>query len=190
VNQKIKLAVLCGSVRMGRKSPLVAEYVANEFKSKSEIFEVTYIDLAEYNLPIMQERRGHHPNLPAIAEKLGQQLESADALVVVTPEYNGSYPGVLKNALDYFLDEVSKRPVGVVSVSGGRMGGNHAWQSLTAMFLRIGAFVAPARFHVAEVGKVFNDNGEVVSDHFKKSANRFTSEFQWFAEAILEKKRG
>lgn len=184
----MKLAVFCGSVRMGRKSPLVAKYITEEFKNSGAAISVTYIDLAEHNLPIMQERRGQHPNLPAVVDKLGQLLDDADAFVFVTPEYNGGYPGVLKNALDYFLDEFRKKPIGVISVSSGRMGGNHAWRALAALFMRIGAFVAPARFHVAEVGKAFNDDGEVVSDHFKKSAARFKDDFLWFADAIMTKK--
>lgn len=184
----MKLVILTGSVRIGRKSPDVATYLVEAFQQTSETLKINFLDLADYSLPIMQERRGHHPNLPAAAEKLGQQLEEADALVIITPEYNGSYPGVLKNALDYFLDEVSKKPVGVVSVSAGRMGGNLAWRDLTALFLRIGAFVAPARLHVAEVGKVFDEEGKMVSDHLQKSAGRFTKDFLWFADAILSKK--
>lgn len=184
----MKLIILTGSVRIGRKSPDIAEYLVEAFQRTNESLEINFLDLADYNLPIMQERRGQHPNLPAAAEKLGQELEEADALVVVTPEYNGSYSGVLKNALDYYLDEVSKKPVGVVSVSSGRMGGNLAWRDLTALFLRIGAYVAPARLHVAEVGKVFDENGKMISEHIEKSVTRFTNDFLWFADAILTKK--
>lgn len=186
--QSIKIAVLNGSVRMGRKSPAVAEYLVKQLE-KEENFDITYLDLREYNLPIMHERRGIHPNLPPMAEKLGTQLEEADAILVVTPEYNGGYPGVLKNALDYYYDEISKKPVGVVSVSSGQQGGIQAWQALTGLFLKVGSFVAPARLHVAQVAEVFNDEGNVVSDYFTKSTDLYLKNLLWFIEALVEKKR-
>lgn len=188
MSEQIKIAVLNGSVRMGRKSPTVAEYLVQQLKEKDHL-AVTYLDLAEYNLPIMHERRGIHPNLPPMAEKLGAQLEEADAIIVVTPEYNGGYPGVLKNALDYYYDEITKKPVGVVSVSAGRQGGIQAWQALTGLFLKIGSFVAPPRLHVAEVAEVFNDEGEVVNDHFVKSSKLYLKNYLWFVAAIVDKKR-
>ncbi len=173
---------------MGRKSPAVAEYFIKLLEQNDNI-EVTYLDLREYNLPIMQERRGIHPNLPPMAENLGAQLEDTDALIVVTPEYNGGYPGVLKNALDYFYDEITKKPVGVISVSSGQQGGIQAWQALTSMFLKVGSFVAPSRLHVAQVAEVFNEQGEAVSEYFIKSSASYTKNFLWFAQAIITKKR-
>lgn len=173
---------------MGRKSPTVAEYLVQQLE-KNDNLQLTYLDLREFNLPIMQERRGIHPNLPPMAEKLGAQLEEADAIIVVTPEYNGGYPGVLKNALDYYYDEITKKPVGVVSVSSGQQGGIQAWQALTSMFLKMGAFVAPPRLHVAQVAEVFNDQGEAVNDYFIKSARLYIKNFLWFTEAILSHKR-
>ena len=189
MSETINIAVLNGSVRMGRKSPQVAEYLVQQLNNSGDNVKAHYLDLAEYNLPIMQERRGIHPNLPASAEKLGVALENADALIVVTPEYNGGYPGVLKNALDYYYDELTKKPVGVVSVSSGRMGAIQAWEKLVALFVKIGSFMANARFHVGEVGNVFDEDGNVTSEHFEKSAARFVRDYLWFTDAILTKKR-
>jgi len=184
-----EIAVLCGSVRMGRQSPAVARYFADALAKQPGV-KVNYIDLAEYDLPIMMERRGKHPNLPAAAEKLGAQLQNADALVVVSPEYNGSYPGALKNALDYYYDELSKKPVGLVTVSGGRLGGISALLALQVLFLKVGAIVSPAKMQVAEVTKVFDEHGATDNEHFIKSAQRFIVDFMWLAEAILAKKQG
>ncbi len=181
----MKLAILCGSVRMGRKSIHVANHLVNTFEANPAFDSVELLDLADYNLPMMQERRGQHPNLPAAAEKLGMTLESADALVVVTPEYNGSYPGVLKNALDYYLDEYRKKPVGIVSVSSGSMGGNLAHKELSVMFMRIGAFVSPSRLYVSEVGKMFEEDGKAVGERYLKASAKFADEFAWFTGAII-----
>lgn len=189
MSNAIEIAILNGSVRMGRKSPQVAEYLAQKLTGDYENITVNYLDLADFNLPIMQERRGIHPNLPTSAEKLGVELERADALIVVTPEYNGGYPGVLKNALDYYYDEISKKPVGVVSVSSGRMGAIQAWEKLVGLFVKIGAFMANARLHVGEIDKVFDEDLRVTSGHFEKSATKFVRDYLWFVDAILTKQR-
>lgn len=189
MSKPIEIAVLSGSVRMGRKSPQVAEYLVSKLKESDKNIQVHYLDLAEYNLPIMQERRGIHPNLPADAEKLGAQLENADAIIIVSPEYHGGYPGVLKNALDYFGDEFRKKPMAVVSVSSGIQGGVQAWEKLVGMFAKIGAFMASARMNVPSVGDLFDDEGKVQNDRFEKSAAKFIQEYLWFVEAIVEKKR-
>lgn len=187
-NLNFEIAILCGSVRQGRQSIHVANWFATQL-AKMPGVTVNFLDLAEYDLPIMSERRGRHPNLPAVAEKLGAQLERADALVVVSPEYNGSYPGALKNALDYYYDELSKKPVGFVTVSGGRLGGISALLALQLLFIKVGAFVSPAKMQVAEVEKVFDEHGTTGNEHFLKSAQRFIADYLWFAEAILAKKQ-
>lgn len=184
-----EIAVICGSVRTGRKSSAVAKYFANILE-KHQGVKVNYIDLKEFDLPVMQERRGHDQNLPEAAEKLGVQLENADAILVVSPEYNGGYPGALKNALDYYYSELSKKPVGLVSVSNGRLAGVSALQMLQLLFLKVGSFVCPARMSVAEVESVFDEHEKTDNEHFIKSANQFVKDFTWFTEAILAKKQG
>jgi NAD(P)H-dependent FMN reductase len=188
MSEQLKLALICGSVRMGRKSPMVAEHLIKQIEMHYPGVAIDYIDLADHPLPVMQERRGHHNNLPAAVEKLGVQLEEADAILVVTPKYNGGYPGVLKNALDYFYDEFTKKPVGIVSVSSGRMGGNLAHQMLVNLFMRVGSFVSPARLYIAEVSKNFDENGNLQNEHIVKSVQRFVDEYFWFTEAIIAKK--
>jgi azobenzene reductase len=183
-----ELAILCGSVRQGRKSIYVANWFAQSM-AKVPGITVNFLDLADYDLPIMSERRGKHPNLPEAAEKLGAHLERADALLIVSPEYNGSYPGVLKNALDYYYDEFAKKPVGLVTVSGGRQGGISALLALQVLFVKVGSFVSPAKMQVAEVEKVFDEHGTTDNEHFLKSAQRFVTDYLWFAEAILAKKQ-
>lgn len=190
MSKPIHIAVLSGSVRIGRKSPQVAEHLAKQLESEHKNATVEYLDLEDYDLPVMQERRGLHPNLPGAAEKLGKRLEAADAIIIVSPEYNGGYPGSLKNALDYYYVELTKKPIGIVSVSSGQQGGIQAWEKLVGLFAKIGSFIAPTRMNVADVADVFDENGKMTSDFYQKASDKYLADFLWFAEAITAKKRG
>jgi azobenzene reductase len=85
---------------------------------------------------------------------------------------------------------LSKKPVGLVTVSGGRLGGISALAALQLLFVKVGAFVSPAKMQVAEVDKVFDEHGNTDNEHFLKSAQRFNTDFLWLIEAILAKKQG
>lgn len=189
MSKPIHIAVLSGSVRIGRQSPQVAEHLVQQLESEHKNTTVEYLDLKDYDLPVMQERRGMHPNLPEAAEKLGLRLEAADAIIVVSPEYNGGYPGALKNGLDYYYAELTKKPIGIVSVSGGQQGAIQAWEKLVGLFAKIGSYIAPTRMHVANVEDVFDDNRKMTSAFYRKASDKYLADFLWFAEAIVAKKR-
>jgi len=77
-------------------------------------------DLAAIDLPVMEERLGRIEPPPAGLVDLGAAIERADAIVIVSPEYNHGYPGVLKNALDYFLPQFKRTPVSRVRLALSR----------------------------------------------------------------------
>src|SRR3982750_4548245 len=120
---KLYIPVILGSTRRGRKSERVARFVHNRM-SRRENLETEILDLLEYDLPIMEERLRFQENPPDSVRKFSEKIARADAVVIVTPEYNHGYPGVLKNALDYLLPEYKRKPVGIVTVSAGGDGGD------------------------------------------------------------------
>ncbi|MFC9932092.1 NADPH-dependent FMN reductase [Streptomyces sp. NPDC127190] len=125
-----KIAVILGSTRPGRRGQMVAEWVA---KSGAEqlpdaVFDV--LDLADFDLPILDE-----PQPPAFGQyskdhtrKWADAITSYDGFVFVTPEYNRSIPGVLKNALDYIYAEWNNKAAGFVGY--GLQGGARAIEHL------------------------------------------------------------
>lgn len=113
------LMIVVGSVRPGRVGLPVAEWVRGEAQKRSE-FEIDFVDLAELNLPFMDE-----PNHPVLRQytkphtvRWSERVDAADAFVFVTPEYNHSYSPVLKNAVDYLNKEWWRKAVGFVSYGG------------------------------------------------------------------------
>ncbi|MGW7408621.1 NADPH-dependent FMN reductase [Streptomyces sp. NPDC054833] len=128
-NNKPKLVVIVGSVREGRFGPAVASWVAQQAGTHGG-FEVDVADLAEIDIPLAlpaasPKFAGDDYPRPAGMAALTSALESADAFIVVTPEYNHSYPASLKAAIDWHFTQWTAKPVAFVSY-GGAAGGRHA----------------------------------------------------------------
>lgn len=124
-----KLAIIVGSVRDGRFGPVVGSWVAEQAAEHGG-FEVEVVDLAEIDIPLAlpaasPKYAGDDYPRPAGMAALTSALEDADAFVVVTPEYNHSYPASLKAAIDWHFTQWTAKPVAFVSY-GGAAGGRHA----------------------------------------------------------------
>ncbi|MDQ8706194.1 NAD(P)H-dependent oxidoreductase [Streptomyces sp. LHD-70] len=130
-DRKLNLAVVIGSTRSGRFGPVPAQWIAAEAAGRDD-FDVDVIDLAQVWLPdvLPQSFDGSLP--PAVLD-LSPWLTRADAFVIVTPEYNHSFPASLKNAIDWYVDEWKAKPVAFVSY-GGVAGGVRAVSDLRAIF--------------------------------------------------------
>lgn len=125
----IRLAIIVGSTRPGRKAEAVARWVL-DFAKKRQDAEVELVDLQDFNLPLLDEpvppSMGQYskPHTKAWAAKIG----SFDAFVFVTPEYNHGTSGALKNAIDFLYREWNNKAAAFVSY--GSMGGARAVESL------------------------------------------------------------
>src|SRR5919199_3516535 len=116
------IPVILGSTRRERQSPKVARFIHERIRRYEQI-ETEILDLLEYDFPIMEERLRFRDDPPPRLREFSEKINRADAILIVTPEYNHGYPGVLKNALDYLLPEYERKPFGIVTVSAGGFGG-------------------------------------------------------------------
>ena len=128
-NDTHKLVILVGSVREGRFGPVVADWVAEQAAAHG-YFDVEVVDLAAYDIPLTlpaesPKYAGDAYPRPAGMSALTRALAAADAFVIVTPEYNHSYPASLKAAVDWHFTQWTAKPVAFVSY-GGAAGGRHA----------------------------------------------------------------
>src|SRR4028118_1867699 len=96
--------MILGSTRRGRQSPKVARFVVERLRHTGRV-EAEILDLLEYDFPVLEERLRLRDDPPPGLVEFGEKIARSDALVIVSPEYNNGYPGVLKNALDYLLPE-------------------------------------------------------------------------------------
>jgi NAD(P)H-dependent FMN reductase len=124
------LQIVIASTRPGRKGAAIGVWF-DRLARDHGVFDVELVDLAEVNLPLLDEPE--HPRLrkyqQAHTKAWSARIDNADAFVFVTPEYNYSAPPALINALDYLAHEWAHKPVGFVSY-GGVAGGTRAVQML------------------------------------------------------------
>ncbi len=179
----LRVPVLVGSVRRGRKSIGVARFACDRLERAGS--RAPLLDLAALDLPVMEERVHMRDDAPAGALRLSRSIESADAVVVVSPEYNGSIPGALKNAMDYLLGEWHRKPVGIVTVSSGAFGGVQVHNHLQLLFLRLKALPV-AGMAVSHVGRSFGADGELLEARYEKSFAAFSDTLCWYARAIAQ----
>ena len=119
------LKIILGSTRPGSIAPAIGDWVADQARRLADFDEVDILDLAEIGLPFLDEP--HHPKLGRYTKPhtlaWANDIDTADALVIVTPEYNGGYPAPLKNALDFLHAEWRNKALGLVTYSGSPHGG-------------------------------------------------------------------
>ncbi|WP_238009460.1 NAD(P)H-dependent oxidoreductase [Dactylosporangium sp. AC04546] len=128
----LKLAVIIGSTREGRVGETIGRRFAENAMQRDDL-AVSVVDLAAYEFP------GSYPAEPTAAiRSFVQDINRAEAFVVVTPEYNHSFPASLKQAIDYAYDEWQAKPVGFVSY-GYRSTGLHAVDALRTVFTALHA---------------------------------------------------
>jgi len=182
---KYKLKVIIGSTRPSRKGPIVADWFLKIAKQHPD-FEVELLDLKEINLPFMDELE--HPRAQKYANTHTKQwsktIDSADAFVIVTPEYNFGYPATLKNALDYLSVEWADKPMGFVSY-GGVSAGTRAVQELKLPVTTLGMMPLPQAVNIPFFTKFINENGVFeANEPLDRSANVMLNKLQAWAKAL------
>ncbi|MFJ9693771.1 NADPH-dependent FMN reductase [Kitasatospora sp. NPDC101183] len=138
-NAPLRVAVILGSVREGRHGRAVTDWFLGTAEGVPGL-ELDVVDLADVPLPLVMPGWGGSPTPEAAAAlaDVSPRLDAADAFVVVTPEYNHSFPAALKNLIDWHRIEWQAKPVGFVSY-GGLGGGLRAVEQLRLVFAELHA---------------------------------------------------
>lgn len=187
----INVGIIVGSTRPGRKADAVARWVHEIARKRTDAsFEV--VDIADFKLPLLDEAmppmmgQYTHPHTKAWATKIA----GFDAFVFVTPEYNHSTSGALKNAIDYLFKEWNDKAAGFVGY--GAAGGTRAVEHLRLVMAELR--VAGVRAQVAL--SLFNDFENYVafkpSPHQEKTVTAMLDDLVGWGEALkgLRAKRG
>src|SRR5690606_11445979 len=179
-NDSLKLAVIIGSTRKGRFGPVPANWFAGRARDHGD-FDVDVIDLAETDLPVHMHH-DDHPHVSAVS----QRLHAADAFVIVTPEYNHSFPAPLKAAIDWYQDEWHAKPVGFVSY-GGMVGGQRAVEQLRQIFPEVHALTIRNTINFVNFWDRFDDAGRPRdADAVNKAAVELLDQLGWWAAALKQ----
>jgi len=181
------IPIIAGSTRRDRQSIKVARFVLARLQQRKGV-TTELLDLLELNFPIMEERLHRRDDPPPGLREFGGKIGHADSFIIVTPEYNNGYPGVLKNALDYLLPEYERKPVGIVTVSAGGFGGINCLAQLRLVVIGMGAVPIPESLPVSRIHDSFQEDGTPNDPAYEKRAATFLDEVLWFTEAIATQK--
>jgi Predicted flavoprotein len=181
---KPNLQIIVGSTRPGRVGLPVAEWFRGRAEQRGD-FEVELIDLAEVNLPFMNEP--NHPRLRQYVhphtKEWSATIERGDAYVFVTPEYNHGFNAVLKNALDYLHQEWADKPAGFVGY-GGISAGTRAIQMLKPVVAALRMTPVVEAVTIPFVFKLVDEEGRVqANDTINGAADGMLDELARLAEA-------
>jgi len=177
-NAPLKLAIIIGSVREGRFGTTVANWFAGEARNHGG-YEVDIIDLAEFDIPANMTRNA---SVGAFADRIG----ASDAFVVITQEYNHSFGGTLKIAIDALKEEWRGKPVGFVAY-GGLSGGLRAVEALRIVFAEVHATTIRETVAFPLAWNKFNDEGEPIeAEAVQTAARMLLDNLEWWGVALRD----
>jgi NAD(P)H-dependent FMN reductase len=186
-HQDLTLAVIVASVRQGRFGPVIAEWLRTEAKQHGR-FDIDLIDLADTSLPT--ELPPSLEGLRAVEERpepmvrLAGRLAAADAFVIVTPEYNHSFPASIKNLIDWHFTEWQAKPVGFVSY-GGYGGGLRAVEQLRLVFTEMHSVNIRDMVSFDQHWTRFDETGQLTDpDGPNTAARTLLDQLTWWAAAL------
>ncbi|MFI5777585.1 NADPH-dependent FMN reductase [Nocardia sp. NPDC051570] len=185
----LRLAVVIASVREGRFGPVVAHWFAEQAR-RHDGFEVDVIDLAEATLPLalpaVSPLIEPDPPRPAGMVDLTRRLGLADAIVIVTPDINRSYPGSLKTAIDWHFTQWDRKVVGFVGY-GGSSGGLYAIGHLREVLNELNAHTVRTYISFPRYFELFDAEGTLHEPAGPEAAAASMLEhLRWWAGALAE----
>lgn len=179
----MRLAVIVASNREGRFADVVVDWFAGRV-AEHDGFELDVVDLATAGLPAVFPRKA----TPAVT-RFAARIDAADAIAIVVPEYNHSFPAPLKQAIDLLGDEWAYKPVAFISY-GGISGGLRAVEQLRLVFAELHAVTVrdTVSFHGArsafdEAGMPHDTKGPAAA------ADRLLDQLRWWARVLRDARR-
>ncbi|MYS11331.1 NADPH-dependent FMN reductase [Streptomyces sp. SID6041] len=182
----LTLALIVASDREGRFAPVVTDWFRSRLAERAD-FTVTVVDLAEVDLPTALSY-DPSPAVRAELAKVTPVLEAADAYVVVTPEYNHSFPASLKNLIDRHYTEWQAKPVGFVSY-GGISGGLRAVEQLRQVYAEMHAVTVRDTVSFHHAHGLFDADGRHKDPAVAEGAAKtLLDQLGWWGRALKDAK--
>jgi NAD(P)H-dependent FMN reductase len=186
-----KILVLAGSTRTGSHNRLLARDAAESLRNAG--LEAIFADLRDYPMPLYDGDLETEAGLPPAAKTLKELAREADAFAVASPEYNGSYSAVLKNAIDWIsrpeagegpVELFRGKPAAILSASPGPGGGKRVLKRLRELLEGVRMTVVPHQVSIAQSGAAFDASGRLVRHADIESLQKLTEEL---AGAVRQK---
>lgn len=176
---KLNLPVLLGTNRKQRKSVHVAKWLVGEMEKRADI-KTRLFDVSDFALPHDDYGQGLRDQFPEWRDAIVQ----ADGLVIVSPEYNHGYPGVLKAVLDLLLKEYIHKAVALVGVSAGPWGGTRVIEAMIPMVRELGLAVTFTDLNFPSIQKKFDEQAKLQDSAYELRVKDFLDELVWMSRTL------
>lgn len=184
----MKIGILLGSARNGRRGDMVLDWVMKHVPEISGV-DLEVIDLQKWQLPWIDgpdnPMMGTYP--AGKVQEWAAAIKSFDGFVIITPEYNHGYPGVLKNALDLLYAEWHHKPVGFIGYSGSDSGGIRAIEQLRQVVIELKMLPTALDLHIPWNWKAFDASGEPLDTSLAERVPLVVSEVVDLAKKVMAK---
>jgi NAD(P)H-dependent FMN reductase len=176
-SRPLSIPVILGTPRQGRLSEHVARVMVEQLCQRQDV-QTTLVDVRALRFPSTDA--GESIKDPQFSETVLR----ADGLIIVAPEYNHGYPGILKHVLDTNLKEYIHKPVGLCGVSAGGFGGTRVVESLLPVMRELGLVTIFWDVNVSAAGKAFDANGQLLDTALPRRADKMIDELLWMARVL------
>ncbi|MES2774509.1 MAG: NAD(P)H-dependent oxidoreductase [Bacteroidota bacterium] len=179
----MNIVIISGSPRNGSLSHRVALHLQHHLEEKTQ-HPTEIVSLQQWDLPALQGVWSSVEKTPLAFQPLAKTIFEADAFILVSPEFNGSYSPAMKNLLDHFPKQHHK-PFGIVTASPGAMGGIRASQQMQLLVGALFGLLSPYMLITPGVDKKFDVEGNLLEASFQSQVDNFITEFLWLAENVV-----
>ncbi len=176
-NKKLFIPTILGTARQGRLSEHAARFVLGEIAKRDEV-ETELIDIRD--IPLSMTDAGEAIKNSSFSATIAR----ADALVIVVPEYNHGYPGLLKHLLDTNLKEYIHKAVGLCGVSAGGFGGARVIENLLPVMRELGLVTIFSDVNFSRVHDLFDASGKLLDEAYIRNTDKFLKELIWMAKVL------
>src|SRR5437868_1365725 len=171
------IPLILGTARQGRESEDVARLVLQQTERRAGV-QTELIDVR--TLPMKLDDAGEQIKDP----KFSATIDRCDALIIVTPVYNHSFPGLLKHALDLNLKEYIHKAVGICGVSAGSFGGARVIESLLPVMRELGLVTIFEDVNFGAVQTLFDEQGQLRNPEYIGRVDKFLNELIWMSRVL------
>lgn len=177
----MRIEIVSGSPRQQSVTHRVALHLETQFSNGG--IDAGVIDLRENQLPFIQAVWTSPESAPAEHRELAKRMFAADAFVVVTPEYNGTFSAAVANLFDHFPKQ-ARKAFGIATASPGALGGIRAALHLQQYIYGLFGIGSPFMLVTPGVDKKFDAEGNLTDPAFEKSVQQFVQEFLWLSQNL------
>ena len=178
----MNIEIISGSPRENSVTNRLALFLKKHL-TKATQHDIGLIDVRDWNLGLLQNVFTSVNKTPEEFKPLAERMFAADAFILVTPEYNGSFSAALQNLLDHFPKQ-NHKTFGLVTASVGAMGGIRSSQQLFLLIPGLFGIASPQMLVVPFVDKKFDAEGNLTDVSIEKAIDIFVNEFIWLSESL------